>query len=481
VPARKRSFRFDVLAGQLGLPTLAVAIIRDGNVTVTGHQFQRSATYQAGSLTKLVVAIAILQLEAKGRLSLSDPVALHLPWFSNANTTILDLLRHTSGLPRGRLYFSDPSTSELQATLAASGTSGPTAYAHYSNLGYLALGLVIQAVTRQPFEKVLRETVLDPFGMKGSGFGSPPASLSAPHALRAFREDCESPLDYAPATVRLGPQAAMGLWSTLEDIALLAMWLMDEGRSLLPLCVPETDRQQIGPGFRVQRAWGQEALFEYAEHFGHCASVMVLPESRFGVVALTNRGSAALDLARVVENVISEWVPNASPRAPVDARGKYLAADGIQLSVGGHPGNWSAAIDGEEARPFVYRGQRWFIKQGGEMSCLPFRAVEGQIHVGCRIFRSVELPEIDLEIAPAYNDLVGIYWNAAVGRVAVVERSGTFILAYSPFNEVRLKSTSDEVFIQQDGPFATELVEFRRSARELHLGGFTYSHTGIRQ
>ena len=485
-------------AAERVLPTLAVAIVDEHGVTVTRHGTGRSAVYQVGSLTKLITAIATFRLQERGRLALSDPVSRHLRWFRGKRAdggpvTVLDLLRHTGRLPRGRLYLDDPPVAELRAALAEPTAAGPTDRGRYSNLGYMALGQVIEAATRQPFAAVVDEIVLRPFGMEHSGFGPPPASLTPAHSLRSFRADSRSPFDHSRVPLHPGPQAAMGLWSTAEDMARVAAWLAhgDDDlrfaqvrRSLVTARVPETERQLIGPGFRVQRAWGHEVLFEHAEHFGHSASVLVVPDRGVGVVALTNRGSAAPDLAMLADQIVGARVMGGAV-APVgvDASGDYVSGDGVRLRVSGEAGRWSASIDGERPRPLVYRGQWWFAKQGGALAHLPFRLVADDpaaraFHAAGREFRSVALPV--LERVTAYDDVVGVYRNASVGRIAVFERSGTLLLAYSPFDEVRLEPISSDTFIQREGAFRGERIAFDRAARSVRVGGLVFSHAGLR-
>lgn len=74
---------------------LCCNIVADGAVGIT------KSLVDTQSITKLFTAVAILQMQEKGLLSLQDSVAKFLPEFQNApfsEITILHLLTHTSGL-----------------------------------------------------------------------------------------------------------------------------------------------------------------------------------------------------------------------------------------------------------------------------------------------------------------------------------------------------------------------------------------------
>jgi CubicO group peptidase (beta-lactamase class C family) len=493
------------------LPSLAVSVIDEHGLEVARHKAGLSATYHVGSLTKLVAAIATFRLQEAGHLAVDDAVSDHLAWFPRdpgaGPVTVLDLLRHTSGLPRGRLYVTDPPVPALRDALvraAAGGRSASAGRARYSNLGYMALGLVVEAAAGRPFADVVRACVVRPLGMQRTGFGPAPGSMTAPHCLRPFHVDSRSPIDYARMPLHAGPSAAMGLWSTPEDMARVAACLMNDGahrgvqvlradsvRALLAARSPETERGLIGPGFRVQRVSSGEVLFEHAEHFGHSASLLIVPGRGVAVVAMTNRGSAGPDLAAVSEEIArtrlgdGEVLPPRSLDAATGMAGVYVAHDGVELAVTARAGRWFASIDRERPRRLTYRGQRWFVKHGGRHGRLPFRlastgASRPAFCAGTRVFRSVEAPAHEVPSSTrAYDGLAGIYRNAAVGRLAIFERSGALVLAYSPFDEVVLDPVSTESFVQRDGAFRGDAVDFDRASQTLHVGGLPFSFTGL--
>jgi CubicO group peptidase (beta-lactamase class C family) len=139
-----------------------------------------------GSVTKVFTATMIARLVDAGRLSYDDRVADLLPWYrqdTGQRITVRQLLSHTSGLPD---YMHLPGI-EREGFAREVGTGvidvkdfaqtwcshdlqwEPGAQWGYSNSGYLLLGAIIEQVTGEPYEQVLRELILTPAGMHDTG------------------------------------------------------------------------------------------------------------------------------------------------------------------------------------------------------------------------------------------------------------------------------------------------------------------------
>ncbi|MEV0676472.1 serine hydrolase domain-containing protein [Actinosynnema sp. NPDC050436] len=133
--------------------------------------------FRIGSVTKQVTALALLVLEERGALRLTDPLCAHLPgcppeWAAIAVGHLLD---HTSGLvnylalPREQLVTllgDRPSHLELVHRMRSWPlTRPPGTEFEYSNTGYVAAGALIEHLSGESYESFLRRTVLDPLGM----------------------------------------------------------------------------------------------------------------------------------------------------------------------------------------------------------------------------------------------------------------------------------------------------------------------------
>lgn len=165
-----------------GIDTGAVGIKN----AATGERMAIATRTQTGSVTKVVLAIGALHLVTTGKLSLHTEVAALLPqlgidnpWSASDPMTVQHLLMHTAGLENFRLsqLFSQratPTTPLAQDIMAHHGLlrvrTRPGRNYAYSNTGYILLAMVIEAVTRQPYERYMDQSILAPLGMRDSTF-----------------------------------------------------------------------------------------------------------------------------------------------------------------------------------------------------------------------------------------------------------------------------------------------------------------------
>jgi D-alanyl-D-alanine carboxypeptidase len=187
----------------------------------TGRPVVADDFFAIGSLTKMFVAVTILQLAAEGKLDLDDPLAKYLPAFPQANAiTVRMLLQHRSGIgDPTRVFFSDNTggagrqmlmsawlilalgqqwtPEQLTALIAnAAFDAAPGEKGAYSNSNYVLLGRVIQVVTGHKVSQEIRARILDPLGMAHTVFAGEeplPETDMRCYALREGRYiDCRS-------------------------------------------------------------------------------------------------------------------------------------------------------------------------------------------------------------------------------------------------------------------------------------------------
>src|SRR5262245_5374998 len=165
------------------VPGVAVAVVEDGKVVHTaGYGYANvehrapvgaETVFQSGSLGKQFTAAAVMLLVEDGKLSLSDPVAKHLPGAPESwrDITLTHLLTHTSGIPdytAGTIDLRrDYSEDELmRLAFGLELAFPPGSRWSYSNTGYLLLGIVIHKASGRFYGDLLRERVFEPLGMK---------------------------------------------------------------------------------------------------------------------------------------------------------------------------------------------------------------------------------------------------------------------------------------------------------------------------
>jgi CubicO group peptidase (beta-lactamase class C family) len=138
--------------------------------------------FDLGSINKSFTQIAVAQLAEQGKLSFDDLIVEHLPEYPNADVagkvTIRQLLNHSSGLgdiftdeffrSSKALYRSPRDFFPLFADQPLQFEPGSDR--SYSNAGYMVLGAIIEAVSGQPYDEYVVDSIFFPAGMTNSGF-----------------------------------------------------------------------------------------------------------------------------------------------------------------------------------------------------------------------------------------------------------------------------------------------------------------------
>jgi D-alanyl-D-alanine carboxypeptidase len=138
--------------------------------------------FRAGSITKTVVATAVLQLVGEGKVRLEDRVQDRLPGLLpyTEPITVRQLLQHTSGIPFTERWNSLPEVDTTRwqhqspDETIRKGTAGkplpfpPGHGVEYSNTNYAVLGKLVEKVTGRSLHSELQRRVLDRAGMRDS-------------------------------------------------------------------------------------------------------------------------------------------------------------------------------------------------------------------------------------------------------------------------------------------------------------------------
>jgi CubicO group peptidase (beta-lactamase class C family) len=228
----------------LHVPGVSIAVIHNGSIEWArgfgvmregGAPVTEYTLFQAGSISKPIAAMAALYQVQKGRLSLdadinSELISWKLPESPAANgkpVTLRELLTHTAGLTvHGFPGYAtnDPVPTLIQIlngdkpanTPPIRVESEPGSKWNYSGGGYVVMQQLLLDTTKEPFPKLVHDTVLAPIGMTHSTYEQPlPADLQAAAA---------TPYGTNGDPVRGGAHSypemtAAGLWTTSADLA----------------------------------------------------------------------------------------------------------------------------------------------------------------------------------------------------------------------------------------------------------------------
>ncbi|MFF2922143.1 serine hydrolase domain-containing protein [Streptomyces celluloflavus] len=191
------------LAARHRVPGAQLAVIHEGERflvhtgvrdTGSGAPVDRHTAFPVGSLTKPFTAALAMILVADGDVDLDEPLNGQLPEFGAGGlVTLRQLLSHTSGLPSDVPEGTDGDRARWVARhcRAADLTHPPGTVFSYSNIGYVVVGRLIEAVTGMSWQEAIGAILLDPLGIRPA-FVVGPARTGRPvatgHAVQAARE-----------------------------------------------------------------------------------------------------------------------------------------------------------------------------------------------------------------------------------------------------------------------------------------------------
>lgn len=217
------------------------------------------------SQTKGFCGVTIAKLVEEGKISLDDPVSKYLPefstlWVLDGKTdstmtlhkaknvlTVRMCLNHTGGFPfecsakrkdvRGGGWSGGAPIRQVASIAAESPIMfEPGTKALYSNTGIDIGAAVVETVTGMKWEKYLKETVLDPLGMKDTWFWPTDNQIENKIELFNIKEGQpsewleENPWEQRPYNdSHVFASAGAGLWSTANDQLKFYKMLMNLG------------------------------------------------------------------------------------------------------------------------------------------------------------------------------------------------------------------------------------------------------------
>ena len=192
--------------------------------------------FDLASLTKpIATATSILWLVEHSKLKLDDPVSKHLPGFEvhgKAAITIQDLLTHQSGLIadnpigdyRQGIEVAFQRIDELKPLQPLR-----TKFI-YSDVNFITLGRCVEQVSGQSLQEFTRQHIFSPLGMTETGY-LPSPDLYPRIAPTQQREDrwMRGEVHDPRAHLLGGVAGHAGLFSTVDDLAIYAQMLLDDG------------------------------------------------------------------------------------------------------------------------------------------------------------------------------------------------------------------------------------------------------------
>jgi CubicO group peptidase (beta-lactamase class C family) len=288
--------------------------------------------YDLASLTKpLVTGLLCARRIELGELTLDSSVSHYLPEFDRTDKsmiTVRELLTHTSGLPAWKaLYLLAEDEPERAAGAIASLDLEykPGTRVVYSDLGFIALGILLSRMTGHPLADMARHEIFEPLDLKQTFFNPEEALQTGIAACETGNVYERNMIEQSGAGVyqncrqRLiwgevhdgnayflgGAAGHAGLFSSAPDTFMLAQQFLPESSKLLtpPTCA--LFRTNMTPGLEEARslAWQLAETSESTagldlprDSFGHNGftgtSLWIDPEHARVFILLTNRTHA---------------------------------------------------------------------------------------------------------------------------------------------------------------------------------------------
>ena len=281
------------------LPSIVGGVVEDGRLVWTGHVGDTPGVepqYRIGSLTKTLTAVLVLQCRDDGLLGLDDALGDHVPQSGYRDVTLRALLSHTSGMqaePVGPWWERSPGVPVADLLAANDGTGRVLeagAAFHYSNLGFALLGEVVARRRGDPWWRLVQDRLLRPLGMTRTSYHP-----EAPHVQGSSVDHFAGTRHDEPHEDTRAMAPAGQLWSTVGD---LARWLdflatghpdVLDRETLREMARPVPPADDYGLGLRLLRAGdGTQLVGHTGSMPGFLATAFVDPDTRRGVVALTN-------------------------------------------------------------------------------------------------------------------------------------------------------------------------------------------------
>lgn len=314
-----------------GVAGASVAVVHEGQVlTERGYGYADTGAdggapvlvdaqhtlFRVGSISKLVVATAIMQLVESGDVALDEPVAdlidFELPTQYEEPITLRHLLSHTAGFEdrlTGVILTSDdqvPTLAEAVSQDPPEQIFAPGTVPAYSNYGNALAGYVVEHVSGMDFAEYAQAHVFGPAGMETATMAQPLPEHLEPQ-MSAGREHLRS-ASMPFELIGLPPAGSMTAAAPDMSAFMLAL-LNDDGASATPLLSPESLELMREPAFgqehlgglangpRTALGWheqdrnGRQILGHGGDTHVFHAELQVYPETGTGIyVALNSTG-----------------------------------------------------------------------------------------------------------------------------------------------------------------------------------------------
>ena len=299
---------------------------------------QPDMVFRIGSITKQFTAVAILQLEEQGKLSLQDEITKFIPGYPTHGykITVENLLTHTSGIKdytrmkewTGEMQRKDMTPKEIVDFFKDQPTDfEPGTKYVYDNSGYILLGFIIEKVSGDTYAHYLEKNIFSPLGLKHTFYENDTDIVM--NRVHGYSKG-DSGYMNSPYLSMTQPYAAGSLLSTVDD---LYTWTrgVRSGRIIKPATFEKAEvpyklkdgsSTGYGYGLVIGEIFGSPAIWHNGGINGFLTIGIYLPKEDVFVAVFSNCDGVSPD------NAALKMAAAASGKMPVL---KEIAIDTITL------------------------------------------------------------------------------------------------------------------------------------------------------
>ncbi|MFN8386209.1 MAG: serine hydrolase domain-containing protein [Anaerolineales bacterium] len=316
---------------ELDIPGAALVIVQGDQIVhlkgfgvadESGRPVTPQTPFFTGSTGKSITALAIMQLVEAGKIKLDAPVQTYLPWFrvadanASAMITIRQLLNQTSGLPvsigREQLANTNLRDSAIENNVRALAKieliAPPGERYEYSNANYITLGMIIQAVTGQPYEAYIQEYIFQPLDMQNSFTSKAEAQQDG--LVVGYQKWFDIPVASPNLPFSRGSLPAGQLILSVEDFGHYLIAQLNDGKYqdvsvLSPAGIAMLHNPDVqmpgstdyyGMGWVVQHFQDVEVIRHNGEVPGYTTDMFLVPQKNLAVAMVMNTYSPMLGI-----------------------------------------------------------------------------------------------------------------------------------------------------------------------------------------
>ncbi len=227
-------------AAVLGVASSQEAVRLEAFGQTAGAPVMPEHIFLLASITKPIVATAVIQLVAEGRLLLNEPLSKHLPEIAapgRPHITAWHLLTHTSGIREIDWFTTLRQLSKrvvsFEAACAEPPLFAPGSSFSYSTLTFYLLAELITRCSGTPFAKYLETRIFKPLGMADTSF-DPRDKRVRMAAVEGITEPGGPSAEAATDAFISFAMPGAGLWSTAGDLIRFGQAVLRRDPILLP-------------------------------------------------------------------------------------------------------------------------------------------------------------------------------------------------------------------------------------------------------